>query len=101
LKKIIFLSLLSVVFCSYSICAKVGGGDINFKTSYGPAIFSHEKHAEKGLSCQQCHPDPYVTTEQHKIVSMKEMEKGLSCGLCHDGKRAFTVKANCNTCHKK
>jgi len=101
LKKIIFLSLLSFVLCSFAIGATVGGGDITFKTSYGPALFSHEKHVNKGLSCQQCHPEPYVTAEQRKTASMKDMEKGLSCGLCHDGKRAFTVKANCSTCHKK
>jgi c(7)-type cytochrome triheme protein len=28
------------------------------------------------------------------------MEKGRSCGACHDGKAAFSVKANCASCHK-
>jgi c(7)-type cytochrome triheme protein len=32
---------------------------------------------------------------------MDEMEKGKSCGACHDGKTAFTVKENCDTCHHK
>lgn len=101
MKKIMIFLLILVVVCSFAVGARVGGGDISTKTSYGPVIFSHEKHAAKGLSCQQCHPELYMTVDQHKTVSMKEMEKGSSCGLCHDGKQAFTVKANCNTCHKK
>jgi len=31
---------------------------------------------------------------------MADMEKGLYCGACHDGQRAFTVKGNCDKCHK-
>jgi len=101
LKKIAFFSVILVVVCSFAVGAVVGGGDISLKSGFGPAIFSHEKHTAKGLTCQQCHPELYVTGDQHKVVSMKEMEKGASCGLCHNGKQAFTVTANCNTCHKK
>lgn len=101
MKKILLFSVILVVVCSFAVVAMVGGGDITMKTSFGPVMFSHDKHAAKELSCQQCHPELYVTGDQHKVVTMKEMGKGASCGLCHNGKQAFTVTANCNTCHKK
>ena len=101
MKKILLFSIILVVICSVAVGAVVGGGDITMKSGFGPVIFSHDKHAAKGLSCQQCHPDLYVSGEQHKVVTMKDMEKGASCGLCHNDKKAFTVTANCITCHKK
>jgi c(7)-type cytochrome triheme protein len=32
---------------------------------------------------------------------MKAMEQGKSCGACHNGKVAFSVKENCESCHTK
>jgi c(7)-type cytochrome triheme protein len=102
LKKILILAGILSLVVAFAVGAQVGGGNITMKTSFGPVIFSHENHAAKGLSCQSCHPEHYLNVEGHKTVTMKEMEDNKSCGLCHnDGKRAFTVKANCNTCHKK
>jgi c(7)-type cytochrome triheme protein len=102
LKKIRFLVLL-VFFLMTPLAAvsRIGGGDIVMKTSFGNAPFSHEKHAAKGLSCQSCHPALYLNVQQHKTITMKEMEQGASCGRCHDGKHAFTVKGNCQTCHQQ
>ncbi len=101
MKKILILAGILSLVASLDIGAAVGGGNITMKTSFGPVIFSHENHAAKGLSCQSCHPEHYLNVESHKTVTMKEMEDNKSCGLCHDGKKAFTVKANCNTCHKQ
>jgi c(7)-type cytochrome triheme protein len=101
LKKILILACVLALAGSFAVGAQVGGGNISMKTSFGPVIFSHDKHAAKGLSCQGCHPEPYQNVENHKTVTMKEMEDNKSCGLCHNGKQAFTVKADCNKCHKQ
>lgn len=100
MKKIFILAGILCLVASLAIGAAIGGGNITMKTSFGPVIFSHDKHAAKGLSCQGCHPELYQNVENHKTVTMKEMEDSKSCGLCHNDKQAFTVKANCNKCHK-
>lgn len=82
--------------------AGVGGGDITIKNKGGDTVFSHENHVEgAGLKCQDCHAKLYINTKQHKAVTMKAMEQGKSCGACHNGKKAFGVKENCESCHKK
>jgi c(7)-type cytochrome triheme protein len=62
----------------------------------GKVIFSHNVH---GTSCGACHPKIFEKKRSSTPVSMKAMERGKSCGACHDGKKAFTVTANCTTCH--
>ncbi len=70
---------------------KVGGaGNVNF---------SHSFHLE-AYKCQDCHPNLYRPRSGNKAASMAEMENGKSCGACHDSKTAFTVKENCDKCHK-
>ena len=82
--------------------AGVGGGDVTIKNKGGDTVFSHENHvAGAGLKCQDCHAKLYTNTKQHKAVTMKAMEQGKSCGACHNGKKAFSVKENCESCHKK
>ena len=101
MKKILILACIMFLVASLAVSAQIGGGNITMKTSFGPVKFSHDKHASKGLSCQGCHPEHYLNVENHKTVTMKEMEDNKSCGLCHNDKQAFTVKANCNKCHKQ
>jgi c(7)-type cytochrome triheme protein len=86
-----------------SVLAVVGGGDITLKGGKsGDVIFSHDAHVSSaGIGCKECHDKLYLDTKQHKKVTMAEMQKGKSCGACHNGKRAFSVKGNCTTCHKK
>ena len=96
----IVISVMTIAF-ALTLGAQVGGGDIVMKNSGGDATFSHERHTGKGLTCEQCHPEPYMMGEKHKTVTMKEMAQGASCGLCHNGTKTFTFKGNCTTCHKK
>lgn len=66
----------------------------------GTATFSHSIHIDKtGGACKGCH-NGKVISGKGKSVTMAEMEKGRTCGFCHNGKRAFTVSANCDRCHK-
>jgi c(7)-type cytochrome triheme protein len=82
--------------------AGVGGGDITLNNKGGETVFSHETHVEGAdLKCQGCHAKLYTNAKQHKAVTMKAMEQGQSCGACHNGKMAFSVKENCESCHKK
>lgn len=93
--------VIAVLLFSTYVFAKVGGGDILFKVAFGDVMFNHEKHVEMGFLCKACHPEPYLTKDKHKKVTMAEMNKGKSCGKCHNGKEAFTTKGNCKTCHVK
>ncbi|HEX8960520.1 MAG TPA: cytochrome c3 family protein [Geobacteraceae bacterium] len=74
-------------------------GVITFKNEGGEVKFSHEFHLGM-YKCADCHTKlfPFKAGAQH--VAMGGMEQGRSCGACHNGKDAFTVKENCDKCHK-
>jgi c(7)-type cytochrome triheme protein len=99
--------VLAVLFMILSVASygfgKVGGGDVLFSLKKGGNVtFSHESHVSGvGLSCTACHPNLYVTSKKHGHVTMADMQKGKSCGLCHNGKKAFSVKGDCQKCHSK
>ena len=96
------LTAVTVLMCAGVAFAVVGGGDVTMKNKGGEATFSHEAHVDAaGLQCQDCHAKLYTNARQHKAVTMKAMEQGKSCGSCHDGKEAFSVKENCEKCHRK
>lgn len=63
------------------------------------ARFNHDKHLAM-YSCTDCHNKLYSAGPGNKRFSMAQMEKGASCGSCHDGSTVFSVKGNCETCHK-
>ncbi|WP_243370510.1 cytochrome c3 family protein [Geotalea sp. SG265] len=65
----------------------------------GNVHFSHDVHLE-AYGCKDCHSAIYSLGDRRKGISMAQMEKGKSCGACHDSKTAFTVKENCDRCHK-
>jgi len=65
----------------------------------GNIPFSHNNHTNL-YTCGECHPLIFKTSRSKNRISMKKMEAGSSCGSCHDGKTAFSVKANCASCHK-
>jgi c(7)-type cytochrome triheme protein len=97
------LAVLAVgLFCAATAWGKVGGGDITFSmTGAADVTYSHEFHVMKaGLKCTDCHYKVFDTHVARKKMTMADMEKGLYCGACHDGQRAFTVKGNCDKCHK-
>jgi len=81
-------------------CHKGKPRDISYKIKgFGEATFSHSTHiAKTGGACRSCHGK--IITGKAKSVSMAEMEKGKTCGACHNGKKAFSVTANCDRCHK-
>jgi c(7)-type cytochrome triheme protein len=74
-------------------------GVITFKNEGGEVKFNHEFHLGM-YKCDDCHTKlfPFKAGAQH--VGMGGMEGGKSCGSCHNGKDAFTVKENCDKCHK-
>jgi c(7)-type cytochrome triheme protein len=65
----------------------------------GNVLFSHKFHTGM-YSCSECHPRLYLPGKGNVPVTMSGMEAQKSCGACHDGKSAFTVKENCEKCHK-
>lgn len=84
-----------------SRCHKGKPRDVTYAVKgLGTAVFSHATHiAKTGGACKGCHNSGIITGNA-KAITMEEMEKGRTCGSCHNGKRAFTVTANCDRCHK-
>ncbi len=74
-------------------------GTVTFKTDAGEAKFSHEIHTSM-YKCADCHTKVFPFKAGAKHNTMSQMEGGASCGTCHNGKDAFTVKENCEKCHK-
>jgi c(7)-type cytochrome triheme protein len=72
---------------------------ITFKTDAGDASFSHDIHLGM-FKCADCHTGTFPFKAGVVKTTMAEMEKGKSCGACHDGSTAFSVKADCDKCHK-
>lgn len=73
---------------------------ITFKNEGGEVIFNHAYHLNM-YKCANCHTKLFPFKVGVKKATMSEMEKGASCGGCHnDGKDAFSVKENCEKCHK-
>jgi len=64
------------------------------------AAFSHAKHEERQAKCGDCHLSVTSANRLGELVATnggRTMEKG--CGKCHDGKKSFSVKGSCETCH--
>lgn len=65
----------------------------------GDVKFSHKVHTE-AYACVDCHDKRYSPSTRGKRITMAAMEAAKSCGGCHDDNTAFTVKGNCDRCHK-
>jgi c(7)-type cytochrome triheme protein len=73
--------------------------DINFKVANASNVkFSHTNHLAM-YKCNACHTGTFPLKSGGKPVTMSQMQKAKSCGACHDGKTAFTVTGNCDSCH--
>jgi c(7)-type cytochrome triheme protein len=70
-----------------------------FKNEGGEVKFSHDFHLGM-YKCADCHTGRFPYKAGAKHFTMAQMESGSSCGGCHNGKDAFTVKENCEKCHK-
>ena len=101
--KFFIVGILIILLTAPLSFSKVGGGDITFEIKgAGNVRFSHDSHVSNaGLKCTDCHVSLYMTKEKHRKVTMARMQTGQSCGVCHNGKKAFSVKEDCNTCHPK
>jgi c(7)-type cytochrome triheme protein len=73
--------------------------DIKFKVpNIADVKFSHKVHLGM-YKCSACHTRTFPLRTGNKPVTMAQMYKAKSCGACHDGKSAFTVHGNCDSCH--
>ena len=89
------------IFASLSACGttrKVEHGDV---VVGGKAIFRHNSKGMNKLDCTECHDKLYINTTQHNKHYMEQIMNGDSCGICHNGTKSFSVRGNCNRCHKR
>ncbi|HUL23213.1 MAG TPA: cytochrome c3 family protein [Thermodesulfobacteriota bacterium] len=71
-----------------------------------PAVsFPHNRHAEAGLSCKDCH---HLYKDGKNILdegSLEEGKKGIRCSSCHRPNSRFNLEQafhdQCIGCHKK
>jgi len=63
-------------------------------------LFSHTFHLSKNYRCQDCHSRLFIAGPNSIRYTMQEMERGRSCGGCHEGRTAFSVRGDCDRCHK-
>ena len=69
----------------------------------GQVVFEGDKHAEKGLKCDACHPSLFQMKKSSATITLADHVNGKYCGACHNGKTAFGTDdpKKCNECHKK
>jgi c(7)-type cytochrome triheme protein len=61
-------------------------------------LFPHRAHTE-WLSCDSCHPEPFVARNDANAITMDAIFLGKYCGVCHD-KVAFSFSTFvCERCH--
>jgi c(7)-type cytochrome triheme protein len=72
---------------------------VSFKNEGGEVKFSHDFHLGM-YKCEDCHTKLFPFKAGSKPTSMTNMESGASCGACHNAKDAFSVKGDCEKCHK-
>lgn len=91
-------------FASNGSCDKCHNGikppKVTFNTSAGDVLFSHDYHIQ-AYKCADCHSGVFQYKSGTTGATMADMESGKSCGTCHNsGKDAFSVKGDCEKCHK-
>ena len=93
------LILSSVFLTSCATSTPYGHGDIVVDKK---AIFRHKASKMEKLDCTECHDKLYTNVRQHQKHDMNEIFASVeSCGKCHNGTRAFSVRGNCDRCHRK
>jgi c(7)-type cytochrome triheme protein len=104
LKVLCLIAVVAVVFISLDSFAVPSGKSLEFPDgSVGKVVFSGTVHAEKGLKCNNCHPNIFPMKRTAEEMKMSDMNAGKYCGACHNGKKAFGTSnaADCSKCHQK
>lgn len=97
-----FVIVLLLVAAPAALHARWIKDKVEMPNDGGMVTFSHYNHLEAvGNNCPTCHNEVFhVLPSKNPPFTMAQMEEGKSCGVCHNGKRAFTVAENCDTCHQ-
>jgi len=78
------------------------GKTLTWESSRGQVVFSGTAHADRGLTCNDCHKELFKRKHGTARMTMKELNEGKHCGACHNGKDAFDTasEAGCKRCHR-
>ncbi|NTW59180.1 MAG: cytochrome C [Nitrospirae bacterium] len=68
----------------------------------GEVLFEGDDHAEKGYTCEDCHPGLFSMKHGTAKITMAALDRGGFCGACHNGTTTFSTKdpKKCHECHK-
>ena len=68
----------------------------------GKVVFTGKMHADKGVTCNDCHPKIFQMKKGKAKITMGRILAGTFCGECHNGIKAFKPEShNCARCHNK
>ena len=98
-----YIVVICLMLLPSLVCARWIKDIVVFENEdYGNIQFSHYQHLEAvGKDCVLCHNRVFhIDPKKNKPASMEEMEQGKSCGACHNGKVAFSVTEDCESCHQ-
>ena len=101
MKRLNFTLLASgfVFLAGCAATAPYGHGDVVVGKK---AIFRHKTSKMEKLECTECHDKLFTNARQHQKHNMQEIfSSAESCGVCHNGTRTFSVRGNCDRCHRK
>lgn len=79
------------------------GKTLTWNTEVDNVVFDGRVHARQGLTCMDCHDEPFQTRKGAAMMKMSEINAGNFCGKCHNGTKGFDSRDpnNCSRCHKK
>jgi hypothetical protein len=102
---LIVLAVLAVLAGGRALRAELGGGasTVVYPTQQLPVSFSHQKHLERGETCESCHASATGSTR----ASDQLMPGEAACAACHDIDRqdptrvpaAGKAAGACSLCH--
>ncbi|GAB4483156.1 MAG: hypothetical protein OHK006_03290 [Thermodesulfovibrionales bacterium] len=101
-KRIVLLAAVLSLICTQAFAVGAGKKVTWDGGGYGVVKFEGDEHAEKGYTCESCHPALFQMKKGAAEMTMAALNQGKFCGACHDGKTAFGTNdpEKCHECHK-
>jgi len=90
--------IIVFAFLAVNVMAVDSSREITYDNGgMGKVVFHGKTHADKGLSCNDCHSGLFSMKKEVKIT-MADHTSGKFCFACHNGTKAFNA---CTQCHQK
>lgn len=97
------IALFAFLVFTAEAAAVQPGKTLEWKSPMGRVIFDGKVHADRGLTCDDCHKRIFQQKKGPSDFKMADIKMRRFCGECHNGSKAFNANdgANCSRCHIK